>query len=106
MADRTFTLDWRMRTRKNETVVRAKLGTLDTQLSFRKRVRGPVRVDPSMIVPSAPSSWHELADGIEGIDRVDGIDRIDRIDELRGVPEANDHDEAALAEPTLRRAIG
>jgi len=112
MADRTFTLDWRMRTRKNETVVRAKLGTLDTQLSFRKRVRGPVRVDPSMIVPSAPSSWHELADGIEGIDRMDGsdrmdgIDRIDGIDQLHGAPEANDQDEAALAEPTLRRAIG
>ena len=93
MADRTFTLDWRMRTRKNETVVRAKLGTLDTQLSFRKRVRGPVRVDPSMIVPSAPSSWDELGAGIDEL--VAGE-----------TAEANDHDEAALTEPTLRRAIG
>ncbi len=82
MADRTFTLDWRMRTRKNETVVRAKLGALDTQLSFRKRVRGPVRVEAAMLVPSAPGSWHELA---------------------------NDADEAEVSlpeEPTLRRAIG
>jgi len=54
MADRTFTLDWRVRTRKQETLVRAKLATLDTQMSFRKRVRGPVRIDPSMLVPSEP----------------------------------------------------
>jgi hypothetical protein len=86
MADRTFTLDWRIRTRKNETVVRAKLGTLDTQLSFRKRVRGPVRVDPSMVVPSAPSSWHELGGGDGAV--------------------APEEHEDVLVEPTLRRAIG
>ena len=59
MADRTFTLDWRIRTRKNETVVRAKLGVLDTQLSFRKRVRGPVRIDAAELVPSAAEPWRE-----------------------------------------------
>jgi hypothetical protein len=82
MADRTFTLDWRMRTRKNETIVRAKLGVLDTQLSFRKRIRGPVRLDPSMLVPSAPSSWHELG------------------------PEPEEPAATPAEEPTLRRAIG
>ncbi len=60
MADRTFTLDWRLRTRKNETVVRAKLGALDTPLSFRKRAPGPVRIDGAELVPSAPASWRAV----------------------------------------------
>ncbi len=92
MADRTFTLDWRIRTRKHETLMRAKLGALDTQLSFRKRVRGPVRLDPSMLVPSAPISTRELEPEIEldsGVREIGGV---------AGIGE--------VAPPTLRRASG
>jgi hypothetical protein len=88
MADRTFTLDWRVRTRKQETLVRAKLGTLDTQMSFRKRVRGPVRIDPSMLVPS--EAWEPLAElppPEEGLD-------------------APPQEECLPDEPILRRAAG
>ena len=61
MADRTFTLDWRLRTRKHEILTRAKLITLDGQLSFRKRVPGPVTIEPSMLmVPPAPASAGEM----------------------------------------------
>lgn len=62
MADRTFTLDWRVRTRKHEILTRAKLGTLDAQLSFRRRARGPLTIDPSIVVPSAPASRPAIED--------------------------------------------
>lgn len=88
MADRTFTLDWRVRTRKQETLVRAKLATLDAQMSFRKRVRGPVRVDPSMLVPSEP--WEPLPE----------------LAPLHEYMEANEEAACTPEPPLLRRAAG
>jgi hypothetical protein len=51
MADRTFTLDWRLRTKRNETLTRGQLGSIDARISTRKRLR-----IPSPLPPLPPSS--------------------------------------------------
>ena len=97
MADRTFTLDWRIRTRKHETLMRAKLGTLDTQLSFRKRVRGPVRLEASMLVPADGVPWFEL--GFEPEPPIASVHPIE-------IDRRSERDVAPEEAPTLRRASG
>jgi hypothetical protein len=46
MADRLFTLDWRLRTKRNETLTRGQLNTIDARVSTRKRLRIPSPLPP------------------------------------------------------------
>jgi hypothetical protein len=54
MADRLFTLDWRLRTKRNETLTRGQLGSIDARISTRKRLRIPSPLPPLPPTSSSP----------------------------------------------------